>query len=329
MTTLVTGASGFVGYHVARLLASEGEPLRLLVRGTSPTGHLATLRAEIVVGDLRDPAALASAMRGVDRVFHVAATYTFSSRRSADLYTSNVDGTRNLLRACGDAGVKRIVYTSSVGALATTSGGGIVDETTPVSLADMVGHYKRSKFLAQEVARSFASDGLPVVIVNPSTPIGPFDAKPTPTGKTIVDFLKGKIPAYVDTGLNFVDVESVARGHMLAAERGKPGEIYILGDRNMHLREFLELIGTLSGRRAPRWKIPHWVACSAAAASEAIAWMTRSEPAVPLEGARLARHFMYFDPSKARRELGFLPASLEDAAARAVAWYGENGYLGQ
>jgi dihydroflavonol-4-reductase len=323
---VVTGASGFVGYHVAKVLCAHGERVRVMLRATSRRDHLASLPVEIVAGDLGDPASLAVALRGASHLYHVAAAYTFGSRDPAHIYADNVEGTRNVLRAAGDAGVKRVVYTSTVGALATSRRDTISNEDTPVSPRDMISHYKRSKFMAQQVAEEFARNGLDVVIVNPSAPIGPVDAKPTPTGKMIVDFLRGKMPAYVDTGLNVIAVEDVAEGHRLAAEKGRAGEKYILGNQNMHLREILALLAKVSGRPRPRVRIPHAVAYAAAACSEVKASLTRSEPEIPMESVRLARHFMYFDSSKAVRELGLPQTSVEAALARAVTWYREHGY---
>jgi dihydroflavonol-4-reductase len=323
---VVTGASGFVGYHVAKVLCARGERVRVLVRKTSRREHLAGLPLEIVEGDLRDPASLVRAFAGATRLYHVAAAYTFGARDPAHIYADNVEGTRNVLQAAADARVERIVYTSTVGALATSKKDSVSDETAPVSKSDMIGHYKVSKFMAQEVAEEFAARGLDVVIVNPSAPVGPDDAKPTPTGKMIVDFLKGKMPAYVDTGLNLIAVEDVAEGHRLAALKGKRGEKYILGHRNMHLREILEMLARVSGRKAPRIRVPHALAYAAAACSEAKARITGGVPDVPMESVRLAQHFMYFDSSKAVRELGLPQTSVEDALARAVRWFRAHGF---
>ena len=326
MIHVVTGASGFVGFHVAKVLCERGERVRVLVRKTSRREHLAGLRLEIVEGDLGDPQSLARAFDGAARLYHVAAAYTFGSRDPARIYADNVEGTRNVLQAAADARVERVVYTSTVGALATSKRDSVSDETTPVSKRDMISHYKVSKFMAQQVAEEFAQSGLDVVIVNPSAPVGPFDAKPTPTGKMIVDFLKGKMPAYVDTGLNLVAVEDVAEGHRLAAINGKRGEKYILGNANMHLREILAMLARVSGRKAPRIRVPHALAYAAAACSEAKARITGGVPDVPMESVRLAQHFMYFDASKAVRELGLPQTPVEDALARAVQWFRANGY---
>jgi dihydroflavonol-4-reductase len=323
---VVTGASGFIGHHVARVLCARGENVRVILRKTSRREHLAGLPVEIVEGDLGKPASLARALAGASRLYHVAAAYTFGARDPAYIYADNVEGTRNVLQAAADARVERIVYTSTVGALATSTRDSMSDETTPVSQRDIVSHYKVSKYLAQQVAEEFAAGGLDVVIVNPSAPVGPGDAKPTPTGKMIVDFLKGKMPAYVDTGLNLIAVEDVAEGHRLAALNGKRGEKYILGHENMHLREILEMLALVSGRKAPRVQIPHAVAYAAAACSEVKARLTGGSPQIALESVRMARKFNFVDASKAVRELGLPQTSIEAALKRAVDWFRANGY---
>jgi dihydroflavonol-4-reductase len=323
---VVTGASGFIGHHVARVLCARGEKVRVILRKTSRREHLAGLPVEIVEGDLGEPASLARALAGASRLYHVAAAYTFGARDPAYIYADNVEGTRNVLQAAADARVERIVYTSTVGALATSTRDSMSDETTPVSQRDIVSHYKVSKYLAQQVAEEFAAGGLDVVIVNPSAPVGPGDAKPTPTGKMIVDFLKGKMPAYVDTGLNLIAVEDVAEGHRLAALNGKRGEKYILGHENMHLREILEMLALVSGRKAPRVQIPHAVAYAAAACSEVKARLTGGSPQIALESVRMARKFNFVDASKAVRELGLPQTSIEAALKRAVDWFRANGY---
>lgn len=326
MLNVVTGASGFIGHHVARVLCARGENVRVILRKTSRREHLAGLPVEIVEGDLGKPASLARALAGASRLYHVAAAYTFGARDPAYIYADNVEGTRNVLQAAADARVERIVYTSTVGALATSTRDSMSDETTPVSQRDIVSHYKVSKYLAQQVAEEFAAGGLDVVIVNPSAPVGPGDAKPTPTGKMIVDFLKGKMPAYVDTGLNLIAVEDVAEGHRLAALNGKRGEKYILGHENMHLREILEMLALVSGRKAPRVQIPHAVAYAAAACSEVKARLTGGSPQIALESVRMARKFNFVDASKAVRELGLPQTSIEAALKRAVDWFRANGY---
>lgn len=326
MLNVVTGASGFIGHHVTRVLCTRGEKVRVILRKTSRREHLAGLPVELVEGDLREPATLVRALAGASRLYHVAAAYTFGARDPAYIYADNVEGTRNVLQAAADARVERVVYTSTVGALATSTRDSVSDETTPVSQRDIVSHYKVSKYLAQQVAEEFAAGGLDVVIVNPSAPVGPGDAKPTPTGKMIVDFLKGKMPAYVDTGLNLIAVEDVAEGHRLAALNGKRGEKYILGHENMHLREILEMLALVSGRKAPRVQIPHAVAYAAAACSEVKARLTGGRPQIALESVRMARKFNFVDASKAVRELGLPQTSIEAALKRAVDWFRAHGY---
>jgi dihydroflavonol-4-reductase len=323
---LVTGASGFVGSHVARRLAQEGAALRLLLRPASNLTPIADLPAERVTGDLTDRGSLRRALAGCRQVFHVAADYRLWVPDPAAMYAANVDGTAALLDEAANAGVARIVYTSTVGCMGWPKDGGPATEDVPATLADMTGHYKRSKFLAEQAALERARRGVPVVIVNPTAPVGEGDWKPTPTGRTIVDFLRGRMPAYLDTGLNVVDVRAVADGHLRAAERGRIGERYLLGDRNMSLREILETLARITGRRAPRLRIPWAVAYAAAVAESAIARVTGREPRVPLEGVQLARHKMFARCDKAVRELGFQPGNAEQALARAVEWYQRHGY---
>jgi len=327
MTTLVTGATGFVGQHLARLLAGRGERVRVLVRPTSRLRALEGLDAEPVEGDLRDAASLGAALRGVQRVFHVAADYRLWARDANEIYQSNVTGTRNLLEAARRAGVERFVYTSTVATIAVPRPGPLPSEITEARLEEMIGHYKRSKFLAEQEARRAAADGLPVVIVNPTAPVGPGDWKPTPTGRILLDFLCGRMPAYVDTGLNVVPVEDVAMGHLLAAERGRVGERYILGGRNMTLKEILDSLAAVAGRPAPRVRLPHVLALAAGYADQGLARVLGREPQIPLEGVRMARHKMWVDASKAARELGFRAGSVEAALERAVRWYEANGYV--
>lgn len=329
MISLVTGASGFVGSHVTRLLATRSEQVRVLVRASSDLRLLADLRVERVLGDLRDPSSLDEALSGVDRVFHVAADYRLEPKNPRDMYDSNVTGTRNLLEASRRARVSCFVYTSSVATIAVPRSGVLPSENTRARLEEMIGHYKRSKFLAEQEAMRAAQGGLPVVVVNPTTPVGPGDWKPTPTGRIILDFLKGKMPAYVDTGLNLVPVEDVARGHLLAAESvsRRTGERYILGGRNMTLKEILDALSAISGRPSPRWRIPHSVALAAGVADHFVSRCLNREPRIPLEGVRMARHKMFVDCSKAGHELGFQAGSVERALERAVRWYCENGYV--
>lgn len=325
--SLVTGASGFVGSHLVRLLTARGEAVRVLARPTSRLSVLEGLPVECVFGDLRDAATLGPALEGVARVYHVAADYRLWAKDPEEIYQSNAEGTRNLLQAAREAGVERVVYTSTVGTIAVPGSGELPNEETQTRLGNMIGHYKRSKFLAEQEALRAAREGLPVVIVNPTTPVGPGDWKPTPTGRVIVDFLNGRTPAYVDTGLNIVAVEDVAEGHVLAAERGKVGERYLLGGRNMTLKEIFAVLAEFSGRPAPRWRIPHFVALGVAAVENAISALFGDEPQIPLEGVRMARHKMFVDSSKAVRELGFHPGPAEDALRRAAQWYIDHNYV--
>jgi dihydroflavonol-4-reductase len=328
MTALVTGGTGFVGSHLVRRLVAEGVAVRVLARPTSDLRNLPEGDVEVVRGDLREPATLVPAVRGSRWVFHVAADYRLWCPDPREMYRANVEGTRELLGAVrGAQSAEKVVYTSTVGTLGLPGDGSPGTEETPVSLDDMVGHYKRSKFLAEQEALRFAAEGLPVTLVNPSTPVGPGDAKPTPTGQMIVDFLNGKMPAYVDTGLNLIAVEDVAEGHLLAARRGLVGEKYILGNRNLTLQEILGILATITGRPAPRFRMPYGVAMALAHLDDL--WegrILRREPRIPLEGVRMAAKHMFFDASKAVRELGLPQSSIEDALARACAWYTEQGY---
>jgi dihydroflavonol-4-reductase len=322
---LVTGANGFVGAHVVRALLREGAATRALVREHADLRALEGLDCELVRGDLRDREAVERAVRGCDQVFHVAADYRLWVIDAAPMYAANVEGTRNLLAASRRAGVRRIVHTSTVGTLGIPPGG-VGCEDTPVTLADMVGAYKRSKFLAEQEALKAAGEGVPVVIVNPSTPVGPLDYKPTPTGRIIVDFLNRRMPAYVDTGLNLVDVEDVARGHLLAAERGAVGAKYILGGENLTLAEMLARLARLSGLPAPRVKLPYAVAWGFALGAEAVArTLTRRPPRASLTEVRMARKRMFFDSAKARAAIGYNPGPIDGALARAIAFFREIG----
>jgi dihydroflavonol-4-reductase len=327
MSVLVTGGTGFVGSRVIRKLVRRGEQVRCLVRSSSVLRNLEGLPVERVVGDLRDPQSLLAAVEGCRTVYHVAADYRLWSLDPQDLYRSNVEGTRNLLTAAERAGCERVVYCSSVGALGIPKDGTPGTEETPVGLEDMIGHYKRSKFLAEQEALEAAGRGVPVVIVNPSTPVGPNDIKPTETGRIITRFLNGRMPGYLDTGLNLVDVDDVAEGHLLAAERGEVGQKYILGHRNMTLREILECLAALTGRPAPHVRIPYGLALGVASVNEAfVGRLLRREPGVPVEGVRMARKKMFFDASRAVRELGLPQTPVEEALERAVRWFCENGY---
>ncbi|MBI2685407.1 MAG: NAD-dependent epimerase/dehydratase family protein [Acidobacteria bacterium] len=318
---LVTGASGFVGWHVARLLAESGQCVRAMTRGRNPVPDL---DVKIVHGDLTDRASLERAVDGCGTVYHVAADYRLWSPNPAELYQSNVEGTRHLLQAASEAGVDKVVYTSTVGCIGFVEGG-LGDETTSVSLAEMSGHYKRSKFLAEKVALEFAEKGLPVVIVNPTAPVGDHDFKPTPTGQTIVDFLRRKMPAYLDTGLNIVDVRDVARGHLLAADKGRSGQRYILGSENLTLEQIFTELSRLSGVPAPSRQIPYAVAWAYAAISSALANWTGKPPRAPIEGVRMAKKKMWVRHDKAASELGYQPASAASALASAVAWFRQKG----
>lgn len=326
MKTFVTGGTGFVGAAVARALLREGMQVRALVRSSSPLENLSGLDIEKVQGDLSDPSSLRAALAGCDTVFHVAAHYSLWTRDSRALYRSNVDGTRNIMQAALDAGVKKVVYTSTVGCLGIPKDGTPGDEDTPVRFEDMVGDYKKSKFLAEEAVRDFVRRGLPAVIVNPSTPVGPNDIKPTPTGQIIVDFMRHGMPGYLDTGLNIVDVDDVAAGHLLAARNGKIGERYILGNENLSLKQIGEILAELTGKPAPRFKVPFALALSAGLCSEGFSYITRRPPAVPLWGVLMARKKMFFSPAKARRELGLPQTPAREALRRAVEWFRAHGY---
>ncbi len=327
---LVTGGTGFIGSHVVRQLIARQVPVRCLVREASNRFNLQGLNVEFTVGDLRDSASLETALRDCDMLFHVAADYRIWARDPEEMQRTNVEGTRRLLQAAAEAQIKKVVYTSSVAAIGRPASNGHVGigredlDPTPVQL---VSAYKKSKFASDTMARDFARQGLPVVIVNPAAPIGSQDIKPTPTGKIIVDFLNRRMPAYIDTGMNFVDVEDVAAGHLLAADKGKTGERYILGHRNMTLKEFLDLLAKVSGLPAPRFRIPYAIAYLAGAVSTGLSVITKKEPAVPLDGVRMAHAPMYYDSAKAVRELGLPQSSIEGAIRKAVQWFRENGYV--
>jgi dihydroflavonol-4-reductase len=324
---LVTGATGFVGAAVARALLRAGCPVRVLARPGGDRRNLAGLELDIAEGALEDAASLAAAVGGCRYLFHVAADYRLWVPDPAAMYRANVDGTRDLMQAALAAGVERIVYTSSVATLGLVPGG-TADEGTPSRLDDMIGPYKRSKFLAEEAVRGFVAErGLPAVIVNPSTPVGPGDVKPTPTGRLILEAAKGHIPGFVDTGLNIVHVDDVAAGELLAAERGHVGERYILGGENLSLAEILALVAATAGRRAPRLKIPYGVAFAAAGMGEAMARVTGRAPFATVDSVRLSRKKMFFSSGKAMRELGYRSRPAREAVADAVSWFAANGYL--
>ena len=326
MTTLVTGASGFLGSHVARQLVARGDAVRVLLRPSSQTRAIDDLPVERVRGDLRDSASLERALAGVRCVFHVAADYRLWARDPQDIYESNVTGTKNLLAAARRAGIEQFIYTSTVATVAVDRPN-LPNEETASALHEMIGHYKRSKWLAEEEALKAAHEGLPVIVVMPTTPVGPFDWKPTPTGKIIVDFLNAKMPGYVETGLNFVAVEDAAEGHLLAAERGKARGRYLIGAENLTLKQVLDSLARITGLAAPRLKIPHSLALGVAYAEAAFSRLVGREPQIPVEGVKIARHLMFVDCSRAQRELGFRPGPVEAALERAVRWYEANGYV--
>ncbi len=323
MRILVTGATGFVGSAVARRLLARGHRVRALVRASSDLGNLEGLDMERVRGDLTDPPSLQAALAGCDALFHVAADYRLWTPDPKLLYAANVEGTRHLMEAALAQGVERIVYTSSVATLGLHADGTPADEDTPVSIHDMIGHYKRSKYLAERVVRELvATRGLPAVIVNPSTPVGPRDIKPTPTGRMVRDAALGRMPAYVDTGLNIVHVDDVAEGHCLALERGRTGERYILGGENLSLREILTIISSLTGRRPPRIRLPHELVLPLGYVAQTWARLRGGpEPRLTADGVRMARKKMYFSSAKARRELGYVSRPAREALADAVAWF--------
>ena len=326
MSTLVTGAAGFLGSHVTRQLVARGDDVRVLLRASSTNRAIADLPLEYVTGDLRDPASLDRAMKGVKRVFHVAADYRLWAKRKQDIYDSNVGGTKNLLYAAKRAGVEQLIYTSTVATIAVDRPQH-PNEFTDAKLEEMVGHYKRSKWMAEKEALGAAKSGLPVIVAMPTTPVGPWDWKPTPTGKIILDFLNGKMPGYVKTGLNFVGVEECAAGHLLIAEKGRVGERYLLGGENLTLKQMLDTLAKITGLRAPILKIPHGLALGVAYANTAFARLVGHEPGIPVEGVKIARHMMFVDCARAKRELGFQAGPVAAALERAVRWYEANGYI--
>jgi dihydroflavonol-4-reductase len=327
MTSLVTGATGFLGSHIARQLAARGESVRVLARPSSDRRALADLPAEVAEGDLRDSDSLDRAMKGATRVFHVAADYRLWARDTREIYESNVTGTRNILAAARKARVEKFIYTGTVATVAVDRDG-LPNEATESTVDEMVGHYKKSKWMAEQEARRAAHEGVPVVIAMPTTPVGPGDWKPTPTGKIIVDFMNGRMPGYVQTGLNFVGVEDAAAGHLLVADKGKVGERYLLGAENLTLKQFLDELARITGRPAPRLKMPHAVALLAAYADTAYSRLRGRAPGIPIESVKIARHMMFVDCSRAQRELGFAPGPVAAALERAVRWYEANRYVG-
>jgi len=323
----VTGATGFVGSHVARLLAEQGADLRLLVRAGSRRENLAGLSGDLVVGDLNDSASLRKGMEGCEAVFHVAADYRLWIRDPKPMYAANVDGTAAVIEAAQAAGVRRTVYCSSVATLGFGYDHKSVNEETPVNVTEMIGHYKRSKYLAERKAVEFAAKGVEVVIVNPSTPIGEQDIKPTPTGRIVLDFLLGNFPAYMETGMNLVDVHDVARGHLLAFEKGRRGERYILGGENLTLKQILDVLGELTGLPSPTMKVPHSVAIAFAAFDQTFnGYIRNKEPRATIDEVRMGRKFMWVDSAKAERELGYKHGPAREALKRAARWFVEKGY---
>lgn len=326
MKALVTGATGFVGGAVARALVRAGVDVRVLVRPGSDLRNLEGLAVERAAGDLRDPASLEPALAGCRHLYHVAAHYALWAKDPSIFYDINVTGTKNLLEAARRAGIERTVYCSTIGAIGLPPGGGPGTEETPVSLDHMAGHYKRSKYLAEQEVMKLAHGGLPVVIVNPSAPVGEADVRPTPTGQVIVEFMKGRMPAYIETGMNVIDVEDVAAGHLQAMQKGRQGERYILGNKNLMLREVFEILSRLTGVRAPRIKLPRLAILPLAYANQWLANVTGQPPRIPLEGVKMAKYKMHYDCSKAVRELGLPQTPPEIALEKAVRWFRDHGY---
>ena len=327
MNVFLTGATGFVGSHVARAFAADGARLRLLVRPTSRLDNLAGVPAETVVGDLRNPDSFRTALGDCEVLGHVAADYRLWVREPKAMYAANVEGTRNLLAMARELGVAKVVYTSSVATMGFREDGTIVDENTPVSLDDMIGHYKRSKYLAEQEAISAARNGQHVIVLNPTTPIGPSDIKPTPTGQIIVDFLNRKFPAYVDTGLNLVDVGEVARMHVEALDRARPGERYILGGENFSLKQILDKMSAITGIPSPTVEVPHAVAMAFAFFDEMFTGrLRRKEPRATVEAVRMGRKKMFASSAKAERELGFRIVPVYSALRAAIDWFRAHGY---
>jgi dihydroflavonol-4-reductase len=327
MKAFVTGATGFVGSHVARALAEQGADLRLLIRSNSDLKNIQELKADRVIGDLRDPASIEKAMAGCDVVFHVAADYRLWVREPEQMYRANVEGTRAVLAAARKHGVRRVVYTSSVATMGFTANGHPADESSPVSLDHMIGHYKRSKFMAEEVALEAGRGGIDVVVVNPSTPVGEQDIKPTPTGRIVVDFLKKKFPVYVDTGLNLVDVTECARGHLAALEKGRSGERYILGGENLTLKQILDKLGAITGLPSPKIRLPYFVALAIGVVDEVVTGrILGREPRATIDAVRMGRKKMFVSCAKAERELGWKTGPVDGALRRAVEWFQANGY---
>ena len=331
MLAFVTGATGFLGSHVARVLAEQGAELRLLVRPTSDLRNIDDLKGDRVVGDLRDSASITKALSGCDVVFHVAADYRLWVRDPDEMYRSNVEGTRSLLEGARKQGVRRVVHTSSVATMGFTSGsnnGNIADEQSPVGIGDMIGHYKRSKFMAEQVAVDAAKSGVDVVIVNPTTPIGERDIKPTPTGRIVLDFLKRKFPAYVETGLNLVDATECARGHIQALEKGRSGERYILGGENLTLKQILDRLAAITGLKSPTLKLPYVFAFATGVVDEMVTGrLLGREPRATIDAVRMGRKMMFVSSAKAERELGWRTVPVDGALRRSVDWFRGNAYV--
>jgi dihydroflavonol-4-reductase len=326
MKALVTGATGFIGGAVVRALVKSGLAVRVLARAGADLQNIQNLAVERVEGDLRNPASLRTSLIGCRQLYHVAAHYALWAKDPSIFYDINVTGTKNLLEAARDVGVERIVYCSTIGAIGLPPGGGLGTEETPVSLEQMAGHYKRSKYLAEQEVVKLARAGLPVIIVNPSAPVGAGDVKPTPTGQLVVDFMKGRMPAYIETGMNIVDVDDVAAGHLLAMEKGRIGERYILGNKNLMLREIFEIMSRLTGIKAPTIKLPRLAILPLAYANQWIANLTGHPPRIPLEGVKMAKYKMHYDCSKAIRELGIPLTPPEVALEKAVRWFRDHHY---
>jgi dihydroflavonol-4-reductase len=327
MLAFLTGATGFVGSHVARALGEQGADLRLLVRANSNLKNIQDLKADLFTGDLRDPASLEKGIAGCDAIFHVAADYRLWVRDPDEMYRANVEGTRAILAAARTNKVHRVVYTSSVATMGFTEHA-LADENSPVSLANMIGPYKRSKFMAEQLAIKAARAGQDVVIVNPTTPVGERDIKPTPTGRIVVDFLKKKFPAYVDTGLNLVDVKECARGHIAALEKGRPGERYILGGENLTLKQILDKLAAITGLPSPTIRVPYIVALATGVLDELVTGrILGREPRATIDAVRMGRKKMFVTSAKAERELGWKIAPVDDALSRAVTWFRDNAYV--
>ena len=328
MLAFVTGATGFVGSHVARVLAEQGADLRLLVRVGSNTQNIDGLNSERVVGDLRDPPSIERAMSGCDTVFHVAADYRLWVRDPEQMYQANVEGTRAILQAARKNGVRRVVHTSSVATMGFTSNGHLADEDSPVKLESMIGPYKRSKFMSEDLALKAGRRGMDVVVVNPTTPVGEQDIRPTPTGRIVVDFLKKKFPAYVDTGLNLVDVRECARGHLIALEKGRAGERYILGGENLTLKQILDKLAAITGLPSPRIKVPYVMALATGVVDEMVTGrILGREPRATIDAVRMGRKKMFVSSAKAERELGWKPSPVDGALRRAVEWFRTHEYV--